>query len=77
MLEIRESTEHVPTAGVDFQSSRSYANITTWVTGAFDFLILRASDGEPLYSSHVDATEINETLEEAFTEFIRNISALE
>lgn len=72
LVGIRERTEHLPAAAADFDGASTIGRIDGWVSGAFDFLVLRASDGKDVFWHHVDVATVEE-LEGAYDDFLRNM----
>lgn len=72
LTEIRERTDYLPAAFADFDGIGVMGRITGWVSGLFDFEVLRVLDGEGIFWRHVEA-ESTEDLEKAYLDFIVEI----
>jgi len=46
--------------------------ISGWISGEFDFEVIRVSDGKDIFWRHADMPAVNE-LEEACANFLRNM----
>lgn len=73
LVNIRERTEYVPAAAADFDGPNTLGQIGAWVSGAFDFHVLRASDGKDIFLHHVDVSALDDKLEAAYTDFLRTM----
>lgn len=49
LAEIRERTEYLPAAFADFDGIGAMGRISGWVSGLFDFEVLRGPDGEGIF----------------------------
>jgi hypothetical protein len=74
LVGIRERTEYVPAAAADFDGPNTLGRIDAWVSGAFDFHVLRALDGKDIFGRHVDVSAVDE-LETAYADFLRKMQA--
>ena len=74
LVHIREGGENGPKPGTsaDFDGPGTLGQICGWVSGEFDFHVLRASDGKDVLWRHVDVSELDQ-LEEAYAEFLRTL----
>jgi len=70
---ITERTEYLPAVAIDFSGPTAVGRINGWVSGAFDFQVIRVSDGENLYFGHVDVSRMEE-LEPAYQEFLNHLA---
>jgi len=69
LTDVRERTEHLSAAGADFNGPDSMGRINGWVSGEFDFEVVRVSDGRDLFWRHVTISACNE-LEAVYDEFL-------
>jgi hypothetical protein len=72
LVEIRERLEYLPAAAADFDSVTATGRITGWVSGAFDFEVVRGSDGKDLFWGHVHADAV-EDLEDTYVDFLKHL----
>jgi hypothetical protein len=72
LVGIRERSEHLPAAAADFDGANTIGRIDGWASGAFDFHVLRASDGKDIFWRHADVSSVDE-LEDAYADFLRNM----
>lgn len=70
LVEVRARTEFVPAATADFDGINSMGTITAWVSGEFDFEVLRVSDGKNVFMHHAKVEAIGQ-LEPEYLNFIR------
>ena len=61
-----------PAAAADFDGVGSIGRIDGWVSGEFDFHVLRVSDGKDIFWRHADVSAVDE-LEEAYADFLRTL----
>ena len=71
---IRERNEYCLAAAADFDGANTIGRIDGWVSGAFDFHVLRASDAKDIFWRHVDVSAADE-LEETYADFLRKMQA--
>jgi hypothetical protein len=69
LVGIRERTEYTPAARADFDGVDAMGEICGWVSGEFDFAIVRVSDGAQVFWRHADVAAVDD-LESAFTDFL-------
>jgi hypothetical protein len=73
LVEIRErACGPKPAACADFDGSNTMGRINGWVSGEFDFEVLRVSDGKDIFWRHVDVSVIDK-LEDAYADFLRHL----
>jgi len=72
LARIRERTDHLPAAAADFDAANAIGRIDGWVSGAFDFHVLRASDGKDAFWRHADVATVDQ-LEGTYAEFLRTM----
>jgi hypothetical protein len=72
LVDIREFGEDSPGAVVDFDEANAIGRICGWVSGDFDFEVLRISDSKTLFGGHVRASSISD-LEAKYEEFVRHL----
>ena len=73
LVDIRErDSGPKPAAGADFDGPGTMGRIDGWVSGEFDFHVLRVSDGKDIFWRHVDASVVGE-LESTYADFLRNL----
>ncbi len=72
MVDIRERSEHLPAAAADLTGNDSVGRINGWVSGEFDFEVVRVSDGKDIFWRHVDVSAVG-ALEAVYAEFIREM----
>lgn len=72
LVDIRERAEYLPVAGADFDPVDALGRINGWVSGDFDFEVVRISDGKDLFWRHVHASNV-EDLENTFLDFVRHL----
>lgn len=70
LIGIRETEEFLPASGADFDGVDTLGRINGWVSGEFDFEVLRVSDGTAVFFEHAKVSTIDE-VEEAYAKFIR------
>ena len=61
-----------PAAAADFDGADSIGRIDGWVSGEFDFHVLRVSNGKDIFWRHADVSAVDE-LEEAYVDFLRTL----
>jgi hypothetical protein len=49
-----------PAAAADFDGAGSMGRIDGWVSGEFDFHVLRVSDGKDIFWRHADVSAVDE-----------------
>ena len=72
IIDIGERTEHLPAATADFSGTNTMGRINGWVSGEFDFEVVRVSDGEDVFWQHVRVSALD-ALESAYADFLRNM----
>ena len=72
VLDIKERTEHVPAAAADFAGTDTMGRINGWVSGEFDFEVVRVSDGSDIFWRHIAVSGL-EDLEAPYSDFIRSL----
>ena len=73
LIDIKETTNPwKPAALANFNGTNALGRINGWVSGEFDFEVIRISDGKDIFWRHVDVSVLDE-LEEAYGDFIRSI----
>src|SRR6266705_6270292 len=70
LIAIRERTEFLPAAGADFDGINTMGRINGWISGDFDFEVLRVSDGKDIFFEHTKVSRVGE-LEDTYANFIR------
>jgi hypothetical protein len=70
LIQIRERTEHLPAAAADFESPNAVGRINAWVSGEFDFEVIRVSDGRDIFWRHIQVSVLDE-LDVVYAEFLR------
>jgi hypothetical protein len=71
---LRESQLHTPTVAADYDSDRAMGRISVWVTGEFDFEVLRITSGEHVFFRHESTIDFGVPgLLEAYSAFIRSM----
>ena len=74
MADLRENQLHIPTVAADFDSQEAIGRISAWVSGEFDFLVLRRANGTDAFLKHATVTELGTPeLEGVFRDFIRKM----
>jgi hypothetical protein len=75
LVKITEGPESLkPAAVADFKGPDRLGQITGWVSGEFDFHVLRASDGKDTLWRHIEVSEVDQ-LEKTYAEFMRHLAA--
>jgi hypothetical protein len=69
---IKERTEDVPAAAADFNGIDAMGRINGWVSGEFDFEVVRVSDGTDQFWKHIKVSSFEE-LEAAYSDFIESM----
>src|ERR1700687_4687891 len=72
LTEIRERTEYVPSVAADFISDRTMGRISAWVSGEFDFHVIRVSDSKDLFFGHATVSSLGE-LERTYVDFLQRL----
>lgn len=72
LVEIRERTEYLPAAAADFNGLDTLGQVTGWVSGEFDFHVLRASDAKDVFWQHAKVSTVGE-LEAVYSDFLRSL----
>jgi hypothetical protein len=72
LTDVRERTVLLPAAAADFTGGRTTGRINGWVSGEFDFEVIRVSDGKDIFWRHIRVSAIDE-LENMFVEFIQHL----
>ncbi|HTC64451.1 MAG TPA: hypothetical protein VK709_16545 [Candidatus Saccharimonadales bacterium] len=70
--DIRERKEYLPAVAADFVSDGIMGRINGWVSGEFDFEVIRVSDGMNLYSGHAKVSALG-SLESAYMDFLQQL----
>jgi hypothetical protein len=74
LAEVRQRTEHLPSAAADFDAASMMGRISAWVSGEFDFEALRTADGKNVFFRHEKVATVDEaSLEDAFSDFIEHM----
>ena len=76
IVNIRDRAEHKPAACADFDGTNSIGRIDAWVSGEFDFHVLRVSDGADIFWRHAEVAAVNQ-LESVYAEFIESLGGHE
>jgi hypothetical protein len=76
LVSIREAGEHLPVAVADFDGADAMGRISGWVSGDFDFEVVRVSDGKDLFWGHVHASGID-ALEAKYLDFLTHLQSPE
>lgn len=72
LVNIKERSEHVAAAAADFTAADTMGRINGWVSGEFDFEVVRVSDGSDIFWRHVAVSGL-EDLEAPYSDFIRSL----
>jgi len=73
LVEIRErDSGRKPAAVANFDGTDTLGQISGWVSGEFDFHVLRVPDGRDIFWRHVDVSAVDE-LECAYADFLRSL----
>jgi hypothetical protein len=72
VVDIRERSEHLPAAAADLNGSNTMGRINGWVSGEFDFEVVRVSDGKDIFWRHVNVSAVD-GLDGVYSEFIREM----
>jgi hypothetical protein len=72
VIDIKERSEHVPAAAADFTGTDTMGRINGWVSGEFDFEVVRVSDGSDVFWRHVAVSALGD-LEAPYSDFIRSL----
>jgi hypothetical protein len=73
LVDVRErDSGPKPAAAADFDGPGTMGRIDGWVSGEFDFHVLRVSDGKDIFWRHVDVSAVGE-LESAYADFLRTL----
>lgn len=71
LADIKErSSGPKPAARAEFDGLGTMGRINGWVSGEFDFDVIRVPDGKDILWRHVEVTTLNDELERAYTEFL-------
>ena len=70
LIDIRERAEYLSAAAADFDGTDTIGRIDGWVSGEFDFHVLRASDGKDIFWRHAAVSSVDE-LEGAYADFLQ------
>jgi hypothetical protein len=74
LAEVLERPEHLPAAAADFDAANMTGRISAWVSGEFDFLVVRTADGKDVFFRHERVATVDEpSLEGAFSDFIEHM----
>jgi len=75
LAEMRERRGQVPAVGADFDSPGAMGRINVWVSGQFDFEVLRISDGKNVLFRHEAAAALDAAaLDHAFSQFVQTLA---
>ena len=58
LVEVRERRVQVPAAAADFDATHAIGRINVWVSGEFNFEVLRKQDGADLLLRHEDVSSL-------------------
>jgi hypothetical protein len=73
---VRENHKNIPSVGADFDSQGCLGQIVAWVTGEFDFLILRRSDGTGMFFRNETIPNLGAgILDDAYREFLDKMTS--
>ena len=64
-----------PGAAATFEGAGTFGEIDGWVSGEFDFHVLRAMDGKDVFWRHVDVSAVEE-LEMVYEDFVQSLLSL-
>src|SRR5207245_1368203 len=71
MAGVKERPEHLPAAFADFDGAETMGRICGWVTGLFDFEVVRIADGHQSFFRHEEAERIDDpSLNAALAAFV-------
>lgn len=72
---LQQRTEFAPAGFADFDCVQTIGRVSFWVTGQFDFEVLRISDGQFAFFRHEHVQALYApSLDAAFTEFLNAMS---
>ena len=72
---VRQRTEHLPAVAADFSGRDAMGRINGWVSGEFDFEIVRPSDGKQLFFRHLEVSSVD-ALEPTYVDFLRQLLSI-
>ncbi len=73
LVDTRERTEYTAAAAANFDGVGSLGEITGWVSGEFDFHVLRVSDGKDIFWRHFNVASLSE-LEATYSDFLKSLN---
>ena len=74
LVAIRETTEFFPAVTADFDGIETTGRISGWVSGLFDFEVVRISDGKDIFFEHAKVSKVGD-LEPAYSKFVQAVRA--
>ena len=69
--DIRKRTKYLQVAAAEFSGTGAFGEIDAWISGEFDFHVLRSSDRKDIFFRHVKTSAIDGELESVYEEFLR------
>lgn len=76
ITEVQERPEFVPAVMAEFSGRDAVGRIDGWVSGEFDFEVVRVSDGTDLFQRHIVVSALDE-LDIAYEEFLRYLTPVD
>lgn len=71
LSEVKHRVEYVPAAYADFDGLETMGRISGWITGQFDFEVIRTADGRQTFFQHHKVKRIDDpALNAALSDFV-------
>lgn len=71
LTDVKQKVEHLPAAYADFDGLETMGRMSGWVTGSFDFEVIRTADGSQMFFRHLEVMRLDDPLlNAAVTDFL-------